>query len=52
MTKPDKAQIILQEVDEAYPIPSYFGEDVHMAIVKALVIIEKEEVKELEAKGS
>jgi hypothetical protein len=45
MTKPEIAQIILECVDEAYPVPTYFEDDVREAIVKALVIIEREEAK-------
>lgn len=45
MTKPEKAKIILQTVDEAYSIPSYMEEDVRTAIVKALVMIEREEAQ-------
>jgi hypothetical protein len=49
VTKPERAKIILGEIDiGAYPIPSYFGNDVLEAIVKALVIIEREEAKEIE----
>lgn len=45
MKRTEKAEIILQAVDEAYSIPSYLEEDVRLAIIKALVIIEKEEAK-------
>ncbi len=49
MTKPEQAQIILQEIDNgAYTIPSYWQEEVHTAIIKALVMIEREEMKKLE----
>jgi hypothetical protein len=48
VTKPEKALIIQQAVDEAYPIPSYLEEDVQTAIVKALVQIEREEVQSAE----
>ncbi len=41
MTKPEIAQIILECVDEAYPVPTYFEDDVREAIVKALVIVER-----------
>ena len=49
MNRLDKVKIILNAVDEAYRIPSYLEDDVNEAIVKALVIIEKEEAKEVEA---
>jgi hypothetical protein len=45
MKRTEKAEIILQSVDEAYSIPSYLEEDVRLAIVKALVIAEREEAK-------
>lgn len=51
MTKPEKAHRILNAVDEAYSIPSYLQEDVHTAIVKALVQIEREEAQS-EKEGS
>ena len=49
MKKTDKAKIILKAVDEAYSIPSYLEEDVRLAIIKALVIIEAEEAQSNEA---
>jgi hypothetical protein len=48
LTKPEQAQIILQEVDAEYSIPGYFKDEVRTAIVKALVMIEREEAKDLE----
>ena len=48
MKRTDKANIILDEIDAAYSIPSYLEADVIEAIVKALVIIEKREGKEVE----
>ena len=41
MTKPEQAQIILEAVDIAYPVPAYFEDDVKEVIVKGLVIIER-----------
>jgi hypothetical protein len=46
LTKPEQAQIILQEVDAAYSVASYLEEDIKTAIIKALVMIEREETHE------
>ncbi|MDF2524221.1 MAG: hypothetical protein K0R31_1862 [Clostridiales bacterium] len=46
MKRTEKAEIILRSVDEAYSIPSYLEEDVRLAIVKAIVIIEREEAQD------
>jgi hypothetical protein len=48
LTKAEKVKIILQAVDEAYLIPSYFEEDIQTAVMKALVMIEKKEAEEVE----
>ncbi|HHV13242.1 MAG TPA: hypothetical protein GXX75_23500 [Clostridiales bacterium] len=48
MTREEKARIILEAVDEAYPVPSYHEDDVREAIVKALVVIERKEAEENE----
>lgn len=43
MSKRDKAQIILEELNEEYTIPSYMEEDAIRGIMAGLKRIEKEE---------
>jgi hypothetical protein len=41
MTRPERAQIILEAVDKTFPIPGYLQIDVKEAIVKAQVMAER-----------
>ena len=42
MTRPERAQVILEAVDKTFPIPGFMQTDVKEAIVKAQVMAEKE----------
>lgn len=41
MTRPERAQIILEAIDKTFPVPGFMQTDVKEAIVKAQVLSEK-----------
>lgn len=43
MTNEEKIKLIMEYVDDAYPIPGYFTENVERAITQALKVIEVRE---------